>query len=92
MEGARPTPSDALVQVHFPGSADRTVNISADIPAAQRVRISNFLLDNADIFAWSASDVPGVDPILVMHSLDVDDRRGVFQKKRVLGLVMEIVP
>jgi len=66
------------------------VSILADLPAQQKARLSDFLLANGDIFAWSASDMPGVDPKLVMHSLDVDDRRGVFQKKRVLRLERQL--
>lgn len=57
------------------------VNISEDIPAEQRARIYDFLLANSDIFAGSASDMPSVDPTLVMHSLDVDNRPEIFQKK-----------
>ena len=66
------------------------MSISADLPAHEQARLSDFLLANGDIFAWSASDMPGVDPQLVMHSLDVDDRPRVFQKKRVLGLERQL--
>jgi hypothetical protein len=33
--------------------------------------LTSFLRDNADIFAWTLSDMPGVPRELVEHSLDV---------------------
>lgn len=62
------------------------MNITADIPADQKAMLFDFLVTNSYIFTWFAIDISGVNPKIVMHSLDVDDRPGVFQKKRVLGL------
>ena len=42
-----------------------------------------FLRANADVFAWSAADVPGIDPEVISHALNVDPtHRPVKQKKR----------
>ena len=42
-----------------------------------------FLRKNKDVFAWSHRDIPGVDPEMAMHSLNIDPKfPPVRQKKR----------
>ena len=44
------------------------------------------LQDNKDIFAWVASDMPGVDPEFCCHRLAIKEgARPVAQKKRRMG-------
>ncbi|RDY08227.1 Retrovirus-related Pol polyprotein from transposon 17.6, partial [Mucuna pruriens] len=44
------------------------------------------LKSNCDVFAWSAQDMPGVDPGFMCHQLFVDEQaRPVAQKKRKMG-------
>ena len=80
-----PQPSDEMEAVTFPGAPEKTVNICATLPPPEKEALVQFLHRNEDIFAWSASDMPGIDPNIICHSLNVDGRPGVFQKKRNLG-------
>ena len=42
-----------------------------------------FLHKNKDVFSWSHRDIPGVDPKMAMHNLNVDPKYPpVRQKKR----------
>ena len=49
-------------------------------------RITKLLADNRDLFAWTAEDMPGVDPRVMSHRLFVcKEARPVAQKKRRMG-------
>jgi len=44
------------------------------------------LINNIDLFAWSAADLPDVDPQVAVHNLSINkEARYVSQKKRKLG-------
>ena len=48
--------------------------------------LANFLRKNQDIFAWSHEDMPGIDPSVIVHRLNVNpDSSPVRQKKRVFA-------
>ncbi|XP_057740308.1 uncharacterized protein LOC130957468 [Arachis stenosperma] len=48
--------------------------------------ITNFLQTQADLFAWTPSDMPGIDPQVISHKLAINpSARPVQQKKRNLG-------
>ena len=48
--------------------------------------LANFLRRNQDIFAWSHEDMPGIDPSVIVHRLNVNpDSPLVWQKKRVFA-------
>ncbi|XP_074356984.1 uncharacterized protein LOC141696753 [Apium graveolens] len=45
--------------------------------------MTTLLQENNDIFSWTAADMPGIDPNLIPHRLNVDpNRKAVKQKKR----------
>ena len=37
-----------------------------------KIKILLFLIQNVDVFAWSPYEIPGVDPELIVHKLNVD--------------------
>ena len=42
-----------------------------------------FLRNNRDVFAWTAADMPGIDPSFMTHKLNVNpERKPIKQKKR----------
>ena len=44
-----------------------------------------FLRENRDIFAWSHEDMPGIDPSVMVHKLDMSPSfPTICQKKRVV--------
>ena len=48
--------------------------------------LKNVLQDNKDIFAWVASDMPGVDPKFCCHRLAIrEGSKPIAQKKRRMG-------
>jgi hypothetical protein len=49
----------------------KTVVIGNDLAEKLELALTSFLRDNADIFAWTPWDMPGVPRELAEHSLDV---------------------
>ena len=51
-----------------------------------RWALATFLKQNKDVFAWSHEDMPGIDPLVMVHRLNVSPSFPlVHQKKRVLS-------
>ncbi|KAL8121076.1 hypothetical protein AgCh_018007 [Apium graveolens] len=46
--------------------------IGASLEEPLRGKLVRFLQENSDVFAWSATDMPGIDPELITHKLNVD--------------------
>jgi hypothetical protein len=66
-----PSPAVKKVCLSLP-DASKEVVIGADINPKSELALTNFLRDNADIFAWSPSDMPGVPKELAEHRLEVN--------------------
>jgi hypothetical protein len=48
--------------------------------------VIQFLKDNKDIFAWRHKDMPGIDPLIISHKLNVDPYlRLIKQKWRIFA-------
>jgi len=71
----------------FPLRDDRHVtHIGTSLKSDDRKAISTTLVKNADLFAWTAADMPGVDPRVITHRLSLyKEARPIAQKKRNLG-------
>ena len=41
-----------------------------------------FLHKNKDVFAWSHRDIPGVDPEMAMHNLNIDPKYPPVRQKK----------
>jgi len=64
----------------------RIIKLGTSLQHEQREILIPTLISNTDLFAWSAADLPGVDPQVASHKLSIDkDARYVSQKKRKLG-------
>ncbi|VFQ59518.1 unnamed protein product [Cuscuta campestris] len=50
---------------------ERMVRIGRDLPGGLREEIISVLREYADIFAWSVSDMPGIDRSVICHRLAV---------------------
>ena len=49
-----------------------------------RQDLAGFLRMNQDVFAWSHEDMPGIDPSVIVHRLNVNPASSpIRQKKRV---------
>ena len=66
---------------------DRTTKIGTLASPAIRQALMTFLRSNRDIFAWSHKDMPGIDPSVMVHRLNVSPSfPPIRQKKRVFAL------
>ena len=66
-----------------PEDPEKVAFVGATLEEPLRGRLVEFLQENSDVFAWSAADMPGIDPELITHKLNVDPNwKTVKQKKR----------
>jgi ribonuclease HI len=73
-ENSKITPKEDLEVInlsHDPG-IDKPVSISTSLSAVERVCLINLLKEYQDVFAWKYDEMPGIDPGLVAHSLNVE--------------------
>ena len=64
----------------------KSTRIGADLKEKIRKDHIHFLRENIDVFAWSHEDMPGIDPSIITHHLNVyPSSKPVQQKKRVFA-------
>ncbi|XP_022159205.1 uncharacterized protein LOC111025624 [Momordica charantia] len=79
---SRGTPAEELELVPLLGP-EKQVSIGSRLRAEVKEELVSFLKANADVFAWSHDDMPGIDPSIMVHRLNVDPSyRPVRQKRR----------
>ena len=62
----------------------RTTRMGTLASSMVRQDLTSFLRMNQDVFAWSHEDMPGIDPSIIVHRLNVNPNSSpVRQKKRV---------
>ncbi|KAK2397422.1 hypothetical protein QL285_058998 [Trifolium repens] len=82
-ENFRPIPDGEFELVPFGEDPSRGVKIGAGLPELARKQLKACLRENADLFAWSAAEMPGLDPEVACHQLTVDpDAKCVVQRRR----------
>ena len=65
---------------------DRTTKIGNFASPAVRQALTTFLKSSRDVFAWSHKDMPGIDPSVMVHRLNVSHSfPPIRQKKRVFA-------
>nr|WP_152413087.1 hypothetical protein [Nitrolancea hollandica] len=66
---------------------DRKIRIGATLTGQIKEALIELLRKNKTSFAWSAADMPGIDPSIICHELNVDPSfKPVKQKRRELGV------
>ena len=65
---------DSLEAVVLDGSKNFTY-VSILLSSEEREQIQGMLLKNIDVFAWSHSDMVGIDLILASHKLNISQAR-----------------
>ncbi|MCI71464.1 hypothetical protein A2U01_0092727, partial [Trifolium medium] len=58
------------------------VKIGTGLPNLARKQLKACLRENADLFAWSATEMPGLDPEVTCHQLTVDPSASVVVQRR----------
>ncbi|XP_016173409.1 uncharacterized protein LOC107615905 [Arachis ipaensis] len=82
----RPTPTGELRKIHFNKDPNKYTFVGTAISKDELDAIENFLQANADLFAWTPSDMPGIDPQIISHKLAINPSvQPIQQKKRNLG-------
>ncbi|XP_015959532.1 uncharacterized protein LOC107483427 [Arachis duranensis] len=82
----RPSPSDDLQKVYFTDDPNKFTFVGKLVNGKEMEAITTFLQQQADLFAWTPSDMPGIDPHIISHKLAINpSARPVQQKKRKLG-------
>ena len=66
---------------------EKKLLVSTLLTKEENDQLMVFLCKNKDIFAWSHRDIPGIDPSMAEHQLNIDKRYlPVWQKKRRFAL------
>ncbi|GAU38519.1 hypothetical protein TSUD_148000 [Trifolium subterraneum] len=82
-ENLRPIPDGDFELIPLGEDPSRNLKIGKDFPDLARKQLVACLKDNADLFAWSASEMPGLDPDIACHQLTVDEAASdVVQRRR----------
>ncbi|XP_059635418.1 uncharacterized protein LOC132277596 [Cornus florida] len=62
---------------------ERTTRVGERLVEEEKQELVDFLSQNADVFAWSHLDMPGIDPSVSCHSLNVNpNAKPIKQKQR----------
>ena len=78
-------PTEALENIPLDESnLERYTRVRADLEEKDKKDLVQFLKKNIDVFAWSHEDMPGIDPSVITHRLNICPFfKLVRQKKRV---------
>jgi len=65
---------------------EHSAKIGVSLTDEEKQKMTSLLQANTDMFAWTAADIPGVDPSIIVYKLSVyKEAKPVTQKKRKLG-------
>ncbi|GAU10324.1 hypothetical protein TSUD_417530, partial [Trifolium subterraneum] len=81
-ENLRPIPDGDFELIPLGEDPSRNLKIGKDVPDLARKQLVACLKDNADLFAWSASEMPGLDPNIACHQLTVDEAASAVVQRR----------
>ncbi|GAV66042.1 hypothetical protein CFOL_v3_09553, partial [Cephalotus follicularis] len=83
MEPERPQPVEDVLQVPTEeGNNENVFQVGSELGEAEKGELITFLRDNKDVFAWSAEEVPGISPDVMVHKLSVDSARSQTRQKK----------
>ena len=79
-----------VINLSYGPNVHRPVSISASLSVEERMHLVEFLKEYQDVFAWQYDEMPGIDPKLVAHSLNVEPgTRPVVQSMRTFHSEVE---
>ncbi|XP_072073807.1 uncharacterized protein [Arachis hypogaea] len=82
----RPQPSDELQKIQLTSKPEQVTYIGQALQERERSDLIKLLQANADLFAWTPADMPGISPDVICHKLATNmASRPIAQKKRNLG-------
>ncbi|XP_063942647.1 uncharacterized protein LOC135150314 [Daucus carota subsp. sativus] len=83
-EERRGKPAEDLIPIPlYTEEPEKVTYVGALLQEDLKQEVVKFLRNNRDVFAWTAADMPGIDPSFMTHKLNVNpDRKPIKQKKR----------
>lgn len=85
-EEERIEPAEDLIHFQLGRAPEQVTSMGSQLSEIDSSRVKHVVKDNRDLFAWTALDMPGIDPKFLCHRLVVcRDARLVAQKKRKMG-------
>ncbi|GAV56602.1 hypothetical protein CFOL_v3_00144 [Cephalotus follicularis] len=83
MEPERPQPVEDVLQVPMEeGNNEKLLQVGSQLGDAEKEELITFLQNNKDVFAWSAEEVPGISPDVMVHKLSMDLARPLTRQKK----------
>ena len=68
-----PEPLEVPQEVEvIPGDPSKVLKIGLALLAVEKTKITTFLRENQDVFAWKHEDMPGIDREIIQHCLNVN--------------------
>ena len=61
-----------LEKIVVSDDSEKFFQVGAQLPSQEKEELVEFLKRNIDMFAWNASEAPGVDPSSICHHLNVN--------------------
>ncbi|XP_057755916.1 uncharacterized protein LOC130975101 [Arachis stenosperma] len=61
----KPTPTEDLDKIYFTESTDNFTYVGSTLSSEEKSSFRAFLQQNADLFAWTPADMPGIDPSII---------------------------
>ena len=85
-------PTEALEDIPLDeNNPEKYTKVGADMEKKTKQDLLQFLKKSIDVFAWSHKDMPGINPSVISHCLNVcPSTKPVRQKKRVFANEREI--
>nr|XP_025680402.1 uncharacterized protein LOC112782271 [Arachis hypogaea] len=82
----RPMPNEDLTKVLLTKDPMKFTFVGTSTTTEEREALVRFLRENADLFAWTPTDMPGIHPSVITHKLAINSgTRPISQRKRNLG-------
>ncbi|KAL5578188.1 hypothetical protein UlMin_019887 [Ulmus minor] len=91
-------PVEELTEVPFFDDEPRkTCKIGSALTGQFKEDLITFLREHRDVFAWSREDMPGIDPSVIVHHLNIDpnfkpvkQKRRTFNAERYMAIKAEV--
>ena len=76
-------PVEELEEIILDESRPRRMNRMGTLASPMiRQDLAGFLRMNQDVFAWSHKDMPGIDPLIIVHRLNVNPASSLIRQKK----------
>ena len=80
-------PTEALKNILLDeNNPERCTRVGADLEEKTKQGLVHFLKKITDVFAWSHEDMPGIDPSVITHRLNVYPSSKPIRRKEYLPL------